>query len=1450
MTSSLRDKAATASAALGVLDAARKPTALPASTSANSGSEFLLSLPPRRRDAFVTQTLRNIPPVRLEQVRDWSLPLPLPGAEPSDLPPHLEYHVVSSGALALAAGPPDLSLVPPVQARFRERAATEAAQHTARRRQLQDPALPEATARSLRAAVASPPPGIFAKDQYDALSVVSQRSVDYFSGTFTNAPPPNFVPLPDEFRGQGPPAHTLYMRHGDVDVFLLPVDPDYLVMGVKDVDALLSWRRPDVVVSQLAPPPRTRPPVDGVAGPVPRPPLMLGNEALPAAAVIPDMYVSPQALTRAEFEAVAGAKLNAHWFAALATEAMGVPGRDALVGRRRAREDPLAELAYAEQRSKLGLEARLKIMRFEADARVAAVAAAAGEAAARAAAGKETFMGQALYEAEFGPWVPPTREAAVAAAEARAREEKAEIEQALERAHKEAEASSRGEGEDENDADGAVKEKHEEDEDDEEMQLLGPPSQYASLLRRKYYLPIAADPLPSQGPASAAAAESSLHSQSPSSPTQSEPKSMRAPRLVLAGRARAVTQSNLSFRYLMEPTERARQNRASARLLPWEQPTGAAYPRYHGSGSSGRTPGSGTAQAVAERFIAAHAPQNAVSTTTNNNRFFSPASVTAELFNTEAPAPDAAAASLAALRGAKEAGVGAQAGTALHECVEVFEPALLLANTLRRAIEELGREPRAPGARKTVVAVVDHPLVDHVRWAFDVVPALSTADLSYLSEGYAAAFFALTGRDVSDPHLQASGRAMREVITGLRTAWTPPAAPAGPSGDRSADKAAAAAAARKTELAAALDPSLDPVVRAADEAAAAAEEAAAVAAAAPATPPAKGLRGLLSRLLPGRNNTAAEEAEAAERKSEEKARATARERGMLEATLDPRKFGLPAVSPAAPGTVAHQAPAGDDIEDEVFLAAVVREQQRRLAGAPRAIARATRDRAQFVSAEPGQWGVAYAMSQFSAEIAPRDSDAPALRALLKQATKPQTFDFFRTFHLDPANAAPWRKVTRLFAQIYGPYASRYPTCGNCEISEDVNGFYFPRCRRPSKTPYIAATFRKAWRAPPGAYPACEVTVSSYGPEQSLSRFRPAGDLPQPSQVKTLRQREVTELNEVASHMLSSLAGAPLVFANLAGFTPAPSAKLTAQVEAATRVRRRIDERERAAALAALKAEPEPEVFDAVTGARVTPPLKPAPETAEGAALRRAEADGSGTVTTLHAAPGLRGAADALLQAKVVGDEASAAAQTAELGARASAAAMPFDDFDAVVARFPPVPGDEAELARYERWALKLDPYELLSEIRLRPAPSAAPHTLEQAFPFAEVIANRVWYHPVLQFRTAAEQALLTSVLSRDLADRSGWPEEAQELVAAALLRVMEGERDGLLATAAAYVRGVRWIMRGRKQARANAKAREAAAAAAAAAQRAKEDAALRKFEDKAKETDAQREQGADGDAKK
>ncbi len=968
----------------------KKPEKTPASA-ADKGKDYLLSLPPSARDAFVSSALRPPPPIPLECVRDWASPLPLPGAEPRGVPPQAEFHVVTSHGLSLAAGPPDLTLTPRTQHRFRERATRDRAALPARRDKyvaagLEGDALAAAVSRdeATRAIV-------YPKERYDELSVISQRSVDYFNGTFTNAPPPIFVPLPAEFRGRGAPAHTLYMKHGHVDVFLLPVDPTYSTMAIRDADALLRWRRPDALVSQLSAPlpaPEGRPgnPAadDGPAAlsdsndPVPRPGLYVAATPLPRAAIAPDLYQSPTSLTPTEFEALAAARLNVHWFSAMAAEAMAVPGTEGIVGtavparpKKTAKGPTKADKDEAAE-EKEGAEPAAAQQDRSAHDRSAA-GGVSGEKEEDSSEEWEAFVGQKKYEEIFGPYIPPSAQLPPQHPEPQSPAESPEA--ALAAARAAAKAYEARVAEDE-----AVA---------------------SALLRRPFRL----------------------------SPGE------KPPRLVLAGRPRAVTQSNLSFRYLMDFAPRARRARVAITLPPElgkdMGPAGAlggGYPSYGsgfgasgdmsaGGGSSGlgRLPPSPFAK---DGDVAAALDSSAISSLDSDDAAHRAEetaaarrrkAITDSLFKL-APWGSKAAASAAAAAGS-EADVGtgdgsttaagspqevsesATAGTALHECVEVFEPALVYARALRETVEALhaeavaeaaanaasaalaaaategsmdgGNAPAAaPTRRRTVIAVVDHPLVNHMKWVWELIPALSPADLTYLREGYAAAYYDATGRHVGDPLLQASGRAMKEVITGLRAAWTGAAEDAG--GQEQEDEGANVEEQGESKAEQQTDKKAD------------GKEG--------------GVLSSLTSLWRGPQRIFGGDAVAQpKRHNDNPGAASAPSAGPADG-IDPRSLGLPATPPASPGeTDTHALPQGgvDPAEDAIFDATLTREQRMRLRGAKHPLIAAMRDRERHAAANPGEWGVNYAMSSFYDEIKPRPEDPPAVRKLIELAARPQ-----------------------------------------------------------------------------------------------------------------------------------------------------------------------------------------------------------------------------------------------------------------------------------------------------------------------------------------------------------------------------------------------------------------------------------------------------------------------------
>jgi hypothetical protein len=219
---------------------------------------------------------------RASEYIDWSTPL-------SELPSRFvadgqECRVIGEGPTATVTGAPDpvLDII------------TDALQA-----QTPDPSLPSKL---------SP------EEIYNTASIISKRSIDPATGMYTNAPPSRFAALPADYAGLVP-ERTRYFRHGAVEVFALPLRSE--LADVPLVDKLYSFRRPDVVVSDMA-----RPPSE---------PLAFFADPLSAADRAAGAYVSPSELSDRNFLLYASAQLTPGYVAAAVAESMAIPHDRALV---------------------------------------------------------------------------------------------------------------------------------------------------------------------------------------------------------------------------------------------------------------------------------------------------------------------------------------------------------------------------------------------------------------------------------------------------------------------------------------------------------------------------------------------------------------------------------------------------------------------------------------------------------------------------------------------------------------------------------------------------------------------------------------------------------------------------------------------------------------------------------------------------------------------------------------------------------------------------------------------------------------------------------------------------------------------------------------------------------------------------------------------------------------
>ena len=151
---------------------------------------------------------------------------------------------------------------------------------------------------------------------WDALSLFAQRTADPQSRLFTNYPPPRFAAIPDEYRS-ALPLRARYMRHGHVEVFVLPLGKDPTELPL--VDQLFAFRRPHAVVSHLAPPP------PATAAAEARGALSFFGEPVSGHDLAADTFVSPRLLSDNNFLLFASSHLTPAYYAACATEAMSTP---------------------------------------------------------------------------------------------------------------------------------------------------------------------------------------------------------------------------------------------------------------------------------------------------------------------------------------------------------------------------------------------------------------------------------------------------------------------------------------------------------------------------------------------------------------------------------------------------------------------------------------------------------------------------------------------------------------------------------------------------------------------------------------------------------------------------------------------------------------------------------------------------------------------------------------------------------------------------------------------------------------------------------------------------------------------------------------------------------------------------------------------------------------------
>lgn len=331
-----------------------------------------------------------------------------------------------------------------------------------------------------------------------------------------------------------------------------------------------------------------------------------------------------------------------------------------------------------------------------------------------------------------------------------------------------------------------------------------------------------------------------------------------------------------------------------------------------------------------------------------------------------------------------------------------------------------------------VYLFTDARLLSMIEMAYDVVPALTEADMLYLTDGYPAARRALDGVDVTDPAAPLSRVAL--------AAWDEAAVQARLEFARWNDQ-------RRRDIR--LYGRLEAAVGAA------------------ATAP--------SRLSTGTEPDSVSAPAATS--SSPQSSSSSSSSPVTKSGLEP----LPASTrrPASSAEVAvrgHRTRPAAPTEAERELQ---RQQERRALEQELERERA-REREREDSGDESDGGIDVADRTPPSEAETEAALAEYTASRSGRAVWLEKPSIFATFNADPANAAPWRNVTRLFAQTYGPFASRVPTCGACEVVEDASGFQRPCCQAPVARVQAAYMQGHLWPEETDGWQGCARAAPGYG----------------------------------------------------------------------------------------------------------------------------------------------------------------------------------------------------------------------------------------------------------------------------------------------------------------------------------------------------------------------------------